>query len=77
MRGKPAVAMFSSTFFFACARCSAVCDGLFESSSHLATIEIVALCVSRIVLLWNATLLSGSFQEVDDGGVQPRVRMLE
>jgi hypothetical protein len=48
---------------------------LFASSSHLAAIEIVALCVSRIVLLWNDTLLSGSFHDVDDGGVQPRVRM--
>src|SRR5439155_1386821 len=35
------------------------------SSSHLAAIEMVALCVKMIVLLWNATLLSGSFQLVD------------
>ena len=46
---------------------------LFMSSSHLAAIEIVALCVIIVVLLWNATLLSGSFQLVDDGGVQPLV----
>ena len=55
-----------------CARCSARqrrrCS---MSSSHLAAIEIVALCVITIVLLWKATLLSGSFQLVDDGGVQP------
>ena len=41
------------------------------SSSHFAAIEIVALCVITVVLLWKATLLSGSFQLVDDGGVQP------
>ena len=35
--------------------------------------EIVALCVITVVLLWNATLLSGSFHDVDDGGVQPFV----
>ena len=43
------------------------------SSNHLAAIEIVALCVMIVVLLWNATLLSGSFQLVADGGVQPFV----
>ena len=43
------------------------------SSSHLAAIEIVALWVMTVVLLWKATLLSGSFQFVDDGGVQPFV----
>jgi hypothetical protein len=36
----------------------------------LAAIEIVALCVITVVLLWNATLLSGSFQLVAEGGVQ-------
>ena len=41
------------------------------SSNHFAAIEIVALCVMIVVLLWNATLLSGSFQLVADGGVQP------
>jgi hypothetical protein len=39
----------------------------------LAAIEMVALCVSTVVLLWKATLLSGSFQLVDDGGEQPLV----
>ena len=43
------------------------------SSNHLAAIEIVALCVMIVVLLWKATLLSGSFHDVDDGGVQPFV----
>jgi len=41
------------------------------SSSHLAAIEMVALWVITVVLLWKATLLSGSFQLVEDGGVQP------
>ncbi len=58
----------------AVARCSAGRAALFASSSHLAAMEMVALSVSRIVLLWKATLLSGSFQLVDEGGVQPRVR---
>jgi hypothetical protein len=53
------------------ARCASVSVALFMSSSHLAAIEIVALCVITVVLLWKATLLSGSFQLVDDGGVQP------
>ena len=46
---------------------------LLASSSHLAAIEIVALWVSTVVLLWNATLLSGSFQLVADGGTQPLI----
>ena len=71
--GKPAVAMFSATFFLAWSRCSWVSVGLLASSTHLATIEIVALCVRIDVLLWKATLLSGSFQFDDEGGVQPRV----
>jgi hypothetical protein len=33
--------------------------------------EMVALCVMIVVLLWKATLLSGSFQLVLEGGVQP------
>ena len=41
------------------------------SSSHFAAIEIVALCVMMMVLLWKATLLSGSFQLMAEGGVQP------
>ena len=41
------------------------------SSSHFAAMEIVALWVITVVWLWNATLLSGSFQLVEDGGVQP------
>jgi len=40
--------------------------GLLASSSHFAAIEIVKLCVITMVLLWNATLLSGSFQVVKD-----------
>ena len=38
---------------------------------YFAAIEIVKLWVITIVLLWKATLLSGSFQVVEDGGVQP------
>ena len=41
------------------------------SSSHFAAIEMVALCVIMICLLWKATLLSGSFQVTAVGGVQP------
>ena len=55
------------------ARCSGVSAGLMESSYHFAAIEIVKLCVITVVLLWKATLLSGSFQVVDDGGVQPLI----
>ena len=43
------------------------------SSNHLAAIEIVALWVMIVVLLANATLLSGSFHDVADGGVHPFV----
>ena len=50
---------------------AAVNAGLLASSSHFAAIEIVKLCVITIVLLWKATLLSGSFQVVEEGGVQP------
>ena len=32
---------------------------------------MVALCVMMIVLLWKLTLLSGSFQLMAEGGVQP------
>jgi len=52
---------------------SAVSVSLLASSSHLAAIEIVALWVITVVLLWKATLLSGSFQLVADGGTQPLV----
>ncbi|MDB5519609.1 MAG: hypothetical protein JWQ17_6367, partial [Tardiphaga sp.] len=41
--------------------------------NHFAAIEMVKLWVITVVLLWKATLLSGSFQVVDDGGVQPRM----
>jgi hypothetical protein len=53
------------------ARCSGVSAGLVESSNHFAAIEMVKLCVITVVLLWKATLLSGSFQVVEEGGVQP------
>ena len=43
------------------------------SSSHFAAIEIVALWVMIVVLLWKLTLLSGSFQLIADEGVQPLV----
>src|SRR5262249_50002096 len=69
--GKEAVMMVSSYAFLPAARCSAVSAGLLASSSHFAAIEIVKLCVITIVLLWKATLLSGSFQVVEEGGVQP------
>jgi hypothetical protein len=55
----------------AVARCASVSVALFMSSSHFAAIEIVALWVRMMVLLWKATLLSGSFQLVAEGGVQP------
>jgi hypothetical protein len=55
----------------AVARWASVNALLFMSSSHLAAIEMVALCVITVVLLWKATLLSGSFQLVEEGGVQP------
>src|SRR5690242_4740638 len=71
--GKDAVMMSSSYAFLPAARCSGVSAGLVESSNHLAAIEIVKLWVITIVLLWKATLLSGSFQVVEDGGVQPLV----
>src|SRR3954463_3904782 len=70
--GKEAVMMVSSYAFLPAARCSGVNAGLLASSSHFAAIEIVKLCVITIVLLWKATLLSGSFQVVEEGGVQPR-----
>ena len=41
-----------------------------------AAIEIVALWVMTVVRLWKATLLSGSSQLIDEGGVQPRWAML-
>src|ERR1700686_3716137 len=68
--GNEAVMMVSSYAFLPAARCSGVSAGLLASSSHFAAIEIVKLCVITIVLLWKATLLSGSFQGVEDG-VQP------
>src|ERR1700722_3889809 len=71
--GKEAVMMVSSYAFLPAARCSGVSAGLFSSSSHLAAIEIVKLWVITMVRLWKATLLSGSFQVVDDGGVQPLI----
>src|SRR3981189_2437300 len=69
--GSDAVMMVSSYFFLPSARCSGVSAGLLASSSHFAAIEIVKLCVITIVLLWKATLLSGSFQAGGGGGVQP------
>src|SRR5206468_12535867 len=69
--GNEAVMMVSSYAFLPAARCSGVRAGLLASSSHFAAIEIVKLCVITMVLLWNATLLSGSFQVVEEGGVQP------
>src|SRR4249919_3054242 len=69
--GNEAVMMVSSYAFFPAARCSGVSAGLLASSSHFAAMEIVKLCVITIVLLWKATLLSGSFQVVEEGGVQP------
>src|SRR3954453_144833 len=69
--GKEEGMMASSCVFFPSARCSGVSAGLLASSSHFAAIEIVKLCVITIVLLWKATLLSGSFQVVEDGGVKP------
>src|ERR1700682_5497210 len=68
--GSDAVMVVSSYTVLPAARCSGVSAGLLASSSHFAAIEIVKLCVITMVLLWKATLLSGSFQVVDDGGVQ-------
>ncbi len=73
--GNAAVAMSSVAFFFAVARSSGLSLSLFASSTHFETIEIVALCVISVVLLWKLTLLSGSFQLTDEGGVQLRVKM--
>src|ERR1700687_530120 len=70
--GKEAVMMVSSYAFLPAARWWGGRGGLLESSNHFAAIEIVKLCVITIVLLWKATLLSGSFQVVEEGGVQPR-----
>src|SRR5258708_29423098 len=70
--GKEAVMMVSSYAFLPAPRCSGVSAGLLESSNHFAASEIVKLCVITVVLLWNATLLSGSFQVVEEGGEQPR-----
>src|SRR5258706_16350719 len=64
-------AISSEEFFFASARCSGVSFSLFEPSSHFEAIEMVALCVIMIFLLWKATLLCGSFQLIAEGGVQP------
>src|SRR5260370_29898245 len=69
--GNDAVMMVSSYAFLPAARCSGVSAGLLASSSHFAAIDIVKLCVITLVFLWKATLLSGSFQVVEDGGVQP------
>src|SRR5258707_7256006 len=69
--GNDAVTMVSSYAFLPAARCSGVSAGLVESSNHFAAIEMVKLCVITMVLLWNATLLSGSFQVVEEGGVHP------
>src|ERR1700741_5202726 len=69
--GKEAVMMSCSYAFLPASRCSWVSAGLVESSFHFAAIEIVKLWVITIVLLWKATLLSGSFQVVEEGGVQP------
>src|SRR5579863_6388148 len=71
LSGEEVVMMVSSLGCLPAARCSGVSAGLVESSNHFAAIEIVKLCVITIVLLWKATLLSGSFQVVEEGGVQP------
>ena len=69
--GNDAVMMSSLIGLLAGGALLVVSAGLVESSNHFAAIEIVKLWVITIVLLWKATLLSGSFQVVDDGGVQP------
>src|SRR5436305_14344658 len=71
--GNDAVMMVSSYAFLPAARCSGVSAGLIESSYHFAAIEMVKLWVITVVLLWKATLLSGSFQFVEEGGVQPLI----
>src|SRR4030081_126794 len=68
--GKEAVMMVSSYAFLPAARCSSVSAGLLASSSHFAAIEIVKLWVITMVLLWKATVLSGSFQVGGGGGGQ-------
>src|SRR6185503_8423406 len=77
LAGKAPVAISCSQFFFACARSSGLSFSLLASSSHLAAIEMVALCVIMICLLWKATLLSGSFQVTAVGRVQPLATVLE
>src|SRR4029453_2454257 len=69
--GKAAWAISSVYFFLAVARSASVAPAFFMLSSHCAGMEIVALWVITVVLLWKATLLSGFFQLVDEGGVHP------
>ena len=69
------VAMFSATFFFSLVALLLRERRIVRVASRpiSETIEIVALWVRIDVLLWKATLLSGSFQLEEGGGVQPRV----